>query len=301
MNSSRRTFLKQSAIGLAAAPFLTNCIAKSKVPSEALSVQLYCVRDEMKQDPLGSLTQLAEMGYKIVEHANYVDRKFYGWTAKEFKKVLDDLGLKMLSGHTVLGKDHWDNRKNEFTDAWKYTIEDAAYMGQKFVVSPSMDESLRQDYDKFKSFMNVFNKSGELCRQSDMKFGYHNHYFEFSEKLNGELVFDIIMKNTDPSLVTLQLDIGNMYIAGALAKDVLNQYPGRYETIHVKDMIKSEGKGEPYESTILGEGLVGSEKVIDLARETGSWLFVIEQESYQNKTPMECMKEDLAIMKNWGY
>ena len=301
MKSSRRTFLKQSAVGIAAAPFLANCITKSKTPSEMLAVQLYCVRDDMKRDPLGSLTQLAEMGYKAVEHANYINRKFYGWTAKEFKIILDDLGLKMPSGHTVLGKDHWDNDKKDFTDAWKYTIEDAAYLGQKFVVSPWLDESLRQDYDGLKSFLDVFNKSGELCSKSGMKFGYHNHDFEFSQQLHGEIVFDIIMKNTDPSLVTLQLDIGNMYIAGALAKDVLNQYPGRYETIHVKDMIKTENGEHPYESTILGEGLVGSKEVTDLSRETGSWLFIIEQESYQGKTPMDCMKEDIEIMKSWGY
>ena len=86
----------------------------------------YGVREDMQQDPLVTLKALAEMGYKNVEHANYIDRKFYGYTAKEFRKVLDDLGLKMPSGHTVMGKNHWDASKKEFTDAWKYTIEDAA-------------------------------------------------------------------------------------------------------------------------------------------------------------------------------
>jgi sugar phosphate isomerase/epimerase len=300
MNTSRRTFLKHSALALAGTSLLPKTLFAAKNPREMVAVQLYCIREDMRRDPLGSLKQIAAMGYKHVEHANYVDRKFYGWTAKEFKKVLKDLGLSMPAGHTVLGRNHWDPSKKELTDAWKYTVEDAAYMGQKFVVSPWLDDSYRKSYDDLMGFMEVFNKSGELCKKSGMKFGYHNHAFEFSEKLNGQLVFDIIMKNTDADKVGLQLDMGNMFIAGARAADVLNQYPGRYETVHVKDMIPAEGE-EKYESTIIGAGLVGTREATDLARKTGSWLFVVEQESYQGKTPMECMKENLAIMKSWGY
>ena len=65
-------------------------------------VQLYSVRDDMKKDPLGTLKQLAEMGYRHVEHASYTGRKFYGYSASEFKKILADLGLSMPSGHTVM-------------------------------------------------------------------------------------------------------------------------------------------------------------------------------------------------------
>jgi sugar phosphate isomerase/epimerase len=131
-----------------------------------------------------------------------------------------------------------------------------------------------------------------------MRFGYHNHDFEFGESLNGVKVFDLIMKNTDIDKVVLQLDMGNMFIAGALAKDVLGQYPGRYDNIHVKDMIKTD---TGHESTILGKGVIGCKEVTDLARDMGTQLFVVEQESYQGKTPLECMAEDLAIMKEWGY
>ena len=302
MNKTRRNFLKYGTLATVGTAFFPKSIFALSNRKKILSVQLYCVREDMKNDPLGSLTQLAEMGYKHVEHANYVDRKFYGYSANEFKKVLNDLGMDMPSGHTVLGKNHWDASKKEFTDAWKYTVEDAAIMGQKFVVSPWLDESIRKNYDLFMAYMEVFNKSGELCQQSGMKFGYHNHDFEFSEKLNGENMFDLMMKNTDADKVSLQLDIGNMYIAGARAMDVLNKYPGRFESIHVKDMIKSEGSGEGYESTILGEGLVGTKEVTDLSKKSGgTYLFVIEQESYQGKTPMECMRHDLVIMNKWGY
>jgi len=269
---------------------------------ELMGIQLYSVRDDMKKDPLGTLKQLAGIGYKHVEHANYVDRKFYGYSATEFKKILGDLGLNMPSGHTVMGKQHWDSSKNDFTDEWKWTVEDAAVLGQKLVISPWLDASLRQNYDDMKRYMEVFNKSGELCKKSGMKFGYHNHDFEFSQKLNDVMVYDIILQNTDPSLVAQQLDIGNMYNGGAKALDIMNKYPGRFESMHVKDEIKASGGNEKYESTVLGKGIVPVKDVINLGRKSGGTIhFIIEQESYQGKTPIECAKEDYAMMKKWGY
>jgi sugar phosphate isomerase/epimerase len=256
----------------------------------------------MAKDPLGSLTQLAKMGYVYVEHANYVDRKFYGYSATEFKKVLDDLGLKMISGHTVMGSEHWDATKKDFSDSWKFTVEDAGILGQKYVTSPWMDESMRANYDGFKQYMEVYNKCGELCQKQGMKFAYHNHSFEFTEKLNDEKIFDIMMKSINPELVVIQLDIGNLYNGGAIAIDVVNQYPGRFENVHVKDEIKATEGTEMYESTILGQGIVNAREVVDqLTKIGGTTCYIIEQESYQGKTPMECVKMDLDIMKSWGY
>ncbi len=304
MKTSRREFLKTGALALAGTTMMSHSLFAAKKGKELMGLQLYCVRDDMKTDPLGTLKQLAAMGYKNVEHANYVERKFYGYTAKEFKKILDDLGMKMPSGHTVMGKKHWDDAKNDFTDAWKYTVEDAAVMGQQFVISPSLEKSLRDTYDGLKRQMDIFNKSGELCKKSGMKFGYHNHDFEFSEKLNGKVMYDIIMESTDPSLVMQQLDIGNLYNGGAKAIDIVKKYPGRFASMHVKDEILANGNDghEKYESTILGAGIVSTKEVIDLGRKSGGTIhFIIEQESYQGKTPLACMKEDFEIMKKWGY
>jgi sugar phosphate isomerase/epimerase len=300
MHTSRRTFLKNTTMLVAGTTLLSNRLFAA-APGQLMGIQLYSIRDDMKKDPQGTLKQLADMGYKHVEHANYVNRKFYGYSATEFKKILNDLGLTMPSGHTVMGKQHWDSSKNDFTDEWKWTVEDAAAMEQQFVISPWLDESLRKNYDDMKRYMEVFNKSGELCKKSGMKFGYHNHDFEFSQKLNDVMVYDIILQNTDPSLVAQQLDIGNMYNGGAKALDIIKKYPGRFESMHVKDEIKSSGK-ERYESTILGKGIIPVKEVIDLGKKSGGTIhFIIEQESYQGKTPIECAKEDLAMMKKWGY
>ena len=302
MKTSRRSFVKTSTLAALGTAILPGNILNFQKSGGMVALQLYSVRDEMKKDPRGSLNQLAKMGYVYVEHANYVDRKFYGFTPKEFKKILDGMGLKMVSGHTVMGKQHWDEGKKDFSDSWKQTVEDAAILEQKYVISPSMDETMRSNYDDFIRYMDVFNKSGELCNKYGMKFGYHNHDFEFSEKLQNKKLFDIIMTSIDPKLVVIQLDIGNLYNGGAKAIDVVKQYPGRFENIHVKDEIIAKGGNEKYESTILGEGIVNAREVVDMATKIGGTkVYIIEQESYQGLTPMECVKKDLAIMKSWGY
>ncbi len=304
MSISRRNFLLKGSLAIAGAALLPDQLLAAAVRKPVLGIQLYSIRDDMKKDPLGTLKQLAAMGYKNVEHAGYSQRKFYGYSAKEFKKLLDDLGLLMPSGHTVMGRQHWDAAKNDFTDEWKYTVEDAAVVGQHYVISPWLDESLRKNYDDFKAYMDVFNKSGALCKKSGMKFGYHNHDFEFGQQLNGKKIFDLILQNTDPSLVAQQLDIGNMYHAGGIALDIIKQYPGRFELMHVKDEIKTD-KGEmggKYESTVLGKGIIPVKEVIDLGKKSGGTKhFIIEQESYQGQAPLDAVRDDLAVMKKWGY
>jgi sugar phosphate isomerase/epimerase len=155
----------------------------------------------------------------------------------------------------------------------------------------------------FRAYMDVFNKSGMLCQKSGMKFGYHNHDFEFNTKIDGVLLYDLILTNTDPALVAQQLDMGNLYNGGYKAIDVAKKYPGRFELMHVKDEIPvTKASEEKFESTILGKGIVGTKEVCDIGRTSGGtkW-FIIEQESYQGLTPLDCSKQDYDIMKGWGY
>lgn len=305
MSTTRREFIRNTAIVAASAALLpkTDVFASPK-KIERLGVQLYSVRDAMSKDPKGSLKKLADMGYAHVEHANYIDRKFYGYSAKEFKKLLSDMYLQMPSGHVVMTAQDWDDSKNDFTDKWKYTIEDAAEAGQRYLISPWLDESLRHDTEKLKKFMDQFNKCGELCKKSGLQFGYHNHNFEFSTKVGDETLYDYILANTDKDLVAQQMDIGNMLGAGGVALDLIKKYPGRFELMHVKDEIKAgdhEGM-DGYDSTILGQGVVPVHEIVKTARKTGGTSqFIIEQESYQGKDPFDCVKIDLQTMKKWGF
>ncbi|MDB5138053.1 MAG: sugar phosphate isomerase/epimerase [Mucilaginibacter sp.] len=304
MDKSRRDFIRNTTLVVAGSTLLSNKLFAAPKKIERVGVQLYSIRDAMGKDPKGSLKKLSDMNYIHVEHANYVDRKFYGYTAKEFKKILGDLALQMPSGHTVMTAQDWDTSKNDFTDKWKYTIEDAAEVGQRYVISPWLDESLRKDTDGLKRFMQQFNKCGELCKKSGMKFGYHNHNFEFSTMVGDNNLYDFILKNTDPDLVAQQMDIGNMLGAGGIALDLLKKYPGRFELMHVKDEIKSDsGQGmDGYDSTILGTGVMPVKDIVKAARRVGGTSqFIIEQESYQGKDPFDCVKIDLQMMKKWGF
>jgi sugar phosphate isomerase/epimerase len=305
MNQSRRAFIKNTGFSIAALGILQEDMLTSRKKKQLLGLQLYSVREDMKKDPLGTLQKLAAMGYKNVEHAGYVSGKFYGYEPKEFKKILKDLGMKMPSGHTSLLGVHWDKSAKDFTPVWKKTVEDAAIMGQQYVISPWLENSLYKNEDSLKEFMDVFNKCGELCKKSGMKFGYHNHDFEFTVRMGDKTLYDYILQNTDPGLVIQQLDTGNLYHTGARADELLKKYPGRFQSMHVKDEIKAEKQGEmgsSYESTVLGKGVVNIQEVLALGRSTGGTIhFIIEQESYQGKTPLDCMQENYTLMKQWGF
>ena len=303
MKTTRRNFIKMGVMATAGVALIkTQSCASETTKKGIVGLQLYSIRDDMRKDPVASLKEVANMGYVYVEHANYVNGKFYGFEPKEFRKILDDLGLKMISGHTVFNRSHWDEAEQDFSDSWRQLVDDAAILGQKYVVSPSMDMTMRNEYDDFKRYMDIFNKCGELCNKQGMKFGYHNHEFEFNESLNGQTLFDIMMTSMDPKLVVVQLDIGNLYNGGAVAIDVVKKYPGRFENLHVKDEIKSADREDWYEGTVLGEGIVNTKEVIDMATEIGgAEVYIIEQETYQGRTPMECAKANFEVMKKWGY
>jgi sugar phosphate isomerase/epimerase len=301
MKTSRRTFLKSGAMVALGAAILPRSAFSFNAQKAVVGLQLYSVRDDMRDDPKGSLKKLAEMGYNVVEHAGYADRKFYGFEPSEFKKILEDLGLKMYSGHVDFGMQAWDASKKDFTDNWKHTVEDAAYMGQKFVITPELAENAQKDYDILLKVIDLWNKCGELCQKYGMKFGYHDD-FDKNAILNNMKLYDIIMKYSDPKLTIQQFDIANLYnAAGTNPMDIIKEYPGRFVSLHVKDVLKEKNQLNMHDSTILGKGVLNVKDVLTLAIENGAWLIIIEQEAYQNESPMDCVKEDLGAMKRWGY
>ena len=301
MKTSRRAFLKSGAMIALGTAILPRSVFASAAEKEMVGIQLYSVRDDMKSDPKGSLKKLADMGYKVVEHAGYENGKFYGYAPSEFKKILEDLGLKMYSGHVAFGIQEWDASKKDFRDTWKQTVEDAAYMGQKFVITPELAENAQKDYDTLLKVIDLWNKCGELCQKHGMKFGYHDDFNENTVMHNMKL-YDIIMKYSDPKLTIQQFDIANLYnAAGTDPMDVIKKYPGRFDSLHVKDVLKEKNKDNSHDSTILGKGVLNVGNVLKLAVKNGAWLMIIEQEAYQNESPMDCAKDDLAVMKKWGY
>jgi sugar phosphate isomerase/epimerase len=303
MHITRRKFIKNSSLTLAGISFLPS-VLNNKTPNDILGVQLYSVRDDMKKDPAGTLKKLSQMGYKYVEHAGYYNGKFYGYSIPDFRKLLTDNGLKMDSGHDFLGSKQWNKNTNDFTDEWKKTIDDAAAIGMKYVISPGVDESLCQNMSDFRHYMDMFNKTGELCKKAGTHFAFHNESYEFNHSLDGTLIYDLILQSTDKNLVAQQMDIGNMYEPGGRAMDYLKKYPGRFLLMHVKDEMKRDTpdqNGNTYESCLLTKGVIPVKEIVDYARKTGTKYFIIEQESYQDKTPIECVATDFKTMKSWGF
>jgi sugar phosphate isomerase/epimerase len=301
MNYTRRNFLKSGGMAVVGASLLPKALLSVAPQKAVVGIQLYSVRDDMKADPMGSLKKIAAMGYKVVEHAGYEDHKFYGYTPQAFKKILQDLGLKMYSGHVDFGTDKWDAAKKDFTDSWKKTVEDAAYMGQKFVFTPELDENAQKDYDKLMKVIELWNKTGELCHKYGMKFGYHDDFNE-DITLHNMKIYDIILKYSDQSVTTQQFDIANLYnAAGTDPMDILKKYPGRFDALHVKDVLKEKNKDNMHDSTVLGKGVLDIRNIVTKATGDGAWLLIIEQEAYQNESPMDCVKDDLNAMKKWGF
>jgi sugar phosphate isomerase/epimerase len=174
----------------------------------------------------------------------------------------------------------------------------------KYVISPGVDEDLCKKMDDFKWYMQLFNKTGALCKKAGITFAFHNESYEFNHNLDGTVLYELLLKLTDPALVAQQIDIGNMYEPGGRPLDYLKRYPGRFALMHVKDEIKKDTpghNGELYESALLGTGVIGVKDVVDFAAKSGTMYFIIEQESYQGKTPLECADDDLKTMKKWGY
>ncbi len=303
--TTRRSFLKATSV-LSASFLIAPPDFKDTKPT--IGLQLYTVRDAMAADPLGTLAKVAAVGYNSVEGATYTgSEKFYGMIPGEFKKVLKKNGLMIQSSHYRLGEDKEKGGivKGTILHDWDRAVDDATEAGIKYLVCAYLSETERGDLDHYKKIVEDLNKAGERCKKSGIQLCYHNHDFEFKFSLNGKLVYDIILDNTDPKLVIQQMDIGNMYGAGGRALEILKKHPGRFKSMHVKDEIKSTTGAEmndKYVSTILGKGILPVHEIVNQFKEKGGTTeFIIEQESYQGIQPVDCAKEDLKVMKSWGF
>jgi sugar phosphate isomerase/epimerase len=298
--SSRRQFIRQSATLLGAAAVAPSLLTGEAKRAKHIGLQLYSVRDDMKKDPVDTLKKLAAMGYTELEHAAYTgaypdaypQRKIYGYSSREFRKIIDDLGMKMPTSHVVFSMAHWDSAKNDMKDVWKNVVEDALILGQKYIISPWFDAD-KTKLEEVKKGIDIYNKVGMATAKQGLRFGFHNHHQEFTQKFDGEYLYDIMLNTLDLKYVCQQLDICNMSIADVDPMRWLRKFPKHFELMHVKDRDKTKP-----ESTLLGDGALKMGEILEFARKnTKVKYWVLEQESYGDKTPMECVKIDLERMK----
>jgi len=191
---------------------------------DKIGVQLYTVRDAMKEDFDGTLAKAAAVGYREVEFAGYFDR-----SPKDVKASLDRVGLVSPSAHfnnAYLG------------DQWPGVLESANIIGQQYIVCSSVDEKTRQGPGGWPRIAEMFNHAGEAARKAGIQFGYHNHSFEFTP-VDGKLPYDILLNSTDPNLVKMEMDLYWIVNAGADPLAYFNRYPGRFPLVHVKGRAKN--------------------------------------------------------------
>jgi len=261
---TRRTFVKGVSATIAASMVLPLKLS-AFMPKKIIGIQLYTLRNQVKEDFTGTLQKIADIGYNAIEAAGYADGKFYGYFPKEYKKITEDMGLIPQSTHTAVNIENIDK-----------VIEDTLEAGMSYLVLPYLSEDKRRTIDEYKKTAEEFNKIGERCKNSGLQFAYHNHAFEF-EKMNGIIPYDILLEQTDPEFVTMQLDLYWMVYGGYEPIYYFGKYPGRFGLWHVKDMDNTEKR----ESTEIGKGIIDFEKIFADKERAGMKYFYLEQEYFK--------------------
>jgi len=285
---SRRDFIRLTAAGAAGAFLLTQlgCTGtgtKGKKAEAApdlkkfgVGLQLYTIRDEIFRDVPGSLKKVSDMGYKYVELAGYADGKFYGMEPAEFRKLVEDLGMEILSSHTQV------EAQGITLENAKKMAEDHAKLGVKYCIQPWIVEEARTTIASYRKMAADWNQVGKIMKDFGIKFGYHNHNFEFAEVEGKIPYFDVMMAELDKDVVTLEMDVFWVTKAGQNPVDLFNKYPGRFELLHFKDMFK---KQDPFFTTVgvddfapVGEGIIDFKAILAAKETAGAKYIIVEQD-----------------------
>ncbi len=250
----------------------------SKIP---VGLQLYTLRNETKDDFLGTLRQVAEMGYTAVEFAGYGDIP-----AVAMKKALDELGLKTVSSHVG-----YHLLKDELHQQIEYSLT----IGAQYIVCPWLDGNLLKDETEFSNLMETFRAIGEECKRSGLAFAYHNHAFEF-DKVDGQYILDKMYDSVDAGLMKAELDLYWVQKkAGEQPKEYLLKYKGRCPLIHVKDMADDEEKS----FAEVGHGIINYPAIFDIAEEAGVQYYIVEQDACK-RPPLESVQMSINYLKSIG-
>jgi len=224
--TDRRDFLVRLAgiaAAVGAAPLRLGTWGPPTHRLDRIGIQVYTVRSLMPKDPEGTLAALAQIGYTEVELAG-----LYGLQPAAMRQMLDRHGLAAVSGHMSLK----DMRRD-----WNRALDDAATLGQHYIVCSSIDESERTA-DGFRRAANDLNGLAATARQHGMQLGYHNHMYEFAT-VDGGVPYEILLTGTDPQLVQMEVDLMWMTKGGGDPIAYFDRYPGRFPMVHVKDMTKA--------------------------------------------------------------
>ncbi len=265
----------------------TRCNTESS-NEKFIGLQLYSVRDAMKQDVEGTISQVGEIGYNFVEAAGYGNGQFYGKSPGDFKELCESNGLQVLGSHT--GPNIPDSANWDKTMAWwDEAIQAHADAGVKWIVKPSMGRTGYESLDGLKRYCEYFNAVGEKCNEKGIRFGYHNHANEFKTELEGKPVYDWMLELTDPEKVMFQLDLYWIVEGGKDPVDYFERYPGRFEVWHIKD-----------EEELGASGKMDFETMFSEREQSGAEYGVVEVEKY-NFEPIESVRQSYEFLQQADY
>jgi sugar phosphate isomerase/epimerase len=249
----RRTFVGTlTAAALAARAAFADSIKR-------VGVQLYTVRTDLEKDFDGTLAKVAAIGYKEIEFAGY-----FGHTPPQVRDALKRNGL-------VSPASHLDFATVSNAEKWKQALDDAATIGQTFLVNPWIDEPMRNEPHAWKRIADAYNTAGAAAAKHGIQFCYHNHNFEFSPSAGGDgkQPYDVLLETCDPKLVKMEMDLCWISAAGKDPLDYFRRYPGRFPLVHVKGLRRvpaASATPVPIDKVLPDVTDVGHDDVIDWKR-----------------------------------
>ena len=261
-----------------------------------IGLQMYSLRDPIATKSIGIdsvITAIGGMGYKYVENFGYngSDGTTFGYSPKDLKDKFAAVGVTILSTHVrqdLPGK-KTDANMAELWKWWDKCIADHKAMGAKYIVMPSMPTP--ETLSELKEYCEYYNALGAKCLEAGMKFGYHNHSFEFETHYpmdNGSEIsmYDYMVRNTDPAKVFFELDVYWSNMGRRAPVELFEAYPGRFEILHIKDS-KELGRS----------GFVGFDAIFNNIDKAGTKYLIVEVENY-NMPPIKSVKESLDYLNH---
>jgi len=290
--TSRRNFLTQAGLlsaGMMVAPGILR--AAGNAGNEIVGLQLWSMRDQLSGGNVREvMAKVAKAGYGEVETYGYSKKDgFWGLNAKTFSDVLKSNGLSTPSGHF-----EFDGffRTGETAELESY-IDAAHATGMEYIIVPHLDDNLIKTVDDFKHIADKLNVAAGICKKAGLKFGYHNHNFEW-KKVDGTTFYDTILSQTDPDVVKMEMDLYWVVRTGQDPVEIIKAHPGRFFAFHIKDM----DKGNKELNTEVGNGSIDFKRIMKYARLGGVKHFIVEQENYTNIDAYVSIAKSCSYVKN---
>jgi sugar phosphate isomerase/epimerase len=229
---------------------------------------------------------IAAAGYGDVETYG---GQFFGFEPKAFRALLKQNNLISRSGHYGMDKFLLNDGP---ADDVKKMIGNAKGVGQQYLTVSSFSHQNVKTTDDYKRVAERFNKAGEICNSNGIKLGYHNHNTEFDPLNGGVSGYDVLLKETDPKLLKMELDLYWAVRGGQDPVEMFKKHPGRFELWHVKDMDKEKTN----RNTEIGNGSIDFKKIFANAKLSGMKYFYMEQENF-DMDPNESIKKSASYIR----